>query len=303
MKKIKKKRKFIGWVIFLLLIIVLIIFILKMYYSGLEQQKKIEKFENDKKIVNNLRSTKLFGIKLGDRADMLSFRLQGLAPVYGNIYKVFQDNGLLKGTRLNFLIPYNFNIILNNLVNEVSITENLKNCLELKKQIGETSEDYCLPPIVKNKEFSEYFINYDPRGDTKISSIVAKLEGEYIDSDICVTNLRPYANVIMTNIKKNNYNKNIVIEDNFFPNKNKANQFPKIEFMYNNSAVLTIRGYCLNHLKSSFISINDEYLSLSREHYLSIVKKIDEQEQIKKKEDFEKFIKERENMIDKKGLN
>jgi hypothetical protein len=297
-------KKIIKWIIFLLFAYFVTAFFAVYYFDEKEKTERIEKHEKYIKITSGLRNTKIFGIQLGDKADILLFQLGNIPTSYGNQDEVFDDSGLLKGTILHFLRPPNFTIPLDDFINEIGMEQAVRDCLALYEEMGKSKDEYsCLKPIQKNKDFSKYYISYHPYGDKKISSIIGKLEKDYKNSDNCVENLKPYANVIVKNIRKNNPNENIVLEDNFYPIENKGDQFPHIKFIYNKETILTIDGYCLNHLQSSFIGISDNSLSIDiSKKYFKIIQKVNKNKKLMKKNDFDNNVEEKEKVINKQGL-
>jgi len=290
--------------IFIIIVILLFgFFFFWVVNKEIKSEKILEKRNYDKKIALNLRNSKLFGIKLGDDALSLLFQLKSLGSTYGNLDKVMEPSGLLKGTRFDFLMGTDFSILLNDFIDETTMEQQVKDCEKLYEEIGKIKDEYsCIKPIQKNKNISKYYIKYHPYGDKKISSIVGSLDNTNKDTDLCVKDLKPYANIIAKRIKKENPDENIVKEDNFYPKEYKGNQFPQIKFKYNDNIILTINGYCYVNLKESFIGISSPLLSPTIHVYWKIIKELKDEKELDLKNNFDEDVKNKESLIETKGL-
>jgi len=272
------------------------------------QKQEAEFLANQKKqyeVTQGLYSSKLFGIQINKEADILLFSLQDIAASYGNIDKVFEDTGLLKNTEKFFLTGIGYSVQLNDFINDVGIEEQRQFCIDLYNNISKKiTEEDCLRPINKNKDFSEYHIKYHPYG-YKIWSIIGKLNKNFENKKECIQNLKPYANILFKKIRETNSNESIIVEDKFYPNE----KFPKISFNYENVSfvkkkrnltILTIEGHCLD--KASYISLNAPLLKPSYEVFSEIEQKIRDKKKLNIKENFDKKAKEQEKSIDTQGL-
>ena len=272
------------------------------------QKQEAEFLANQKKqyeVTQGLYSSKLFGIQINKEADILLFSLQDIAASYGNIDKVFEDTGLLKNTEKFFLTGIGYSVQLNDFINDVGIEEQRQFCIDLYNNISKKiTEEDCLRPINKNKDFSEYHIKYHPYG-YKIWSIIGKLNKNFENKKECIQNLKPYANILFKKIRETNSNESIIVEDKFYPNE----KFPKISFNYENVSfvkkkrnltILTIEGHCLD--KASYISLNAPLLKPSYEVFSEIEQKIRDKKKLNIKENFDKKAKEQETSIDTQGL-
>ena len=314
MKKIKRDR--LLWLAIILILGLFMYFGLERYASilkkeDLEEAKKIEKIEKKRNTINNLQSSKLFGIKLGDSPISLLFQLKNLASSYGNLDKITEPSGLLKGTKFNFFTAGNFTVLLNDYIDDEGMQSQVEYCEDLYDKIGKQKNEYsCLKPIQKNKDFSKYYIKYHPYGDMKISSIFASLNKEYKNFNSCVKDLRPYVNVIVKRIKKDNPDKNIIIEDNFYPTENGKWNFPQVIFKYKGDEtyhddiwVLTIKGYCNDPIhKESFIEIEVPAFVPNYKVWSKVMKELSDKKELDLKNDFNKNASDKEFKIEKKGL-
>lgn len=298
----KKYNLWIFGVIFIFIVYLISAF----FYEKNEEQKRLIKIqeENNRQnlVAENFYKSKLFGIQINDKADLLLFTISDIPPTYGNTDKVYEKNGMLKNTEKFFLTGSGYSVNLNPYINDIAIEKNLNSCFELFKKLEmETREKDCVKPINKNQDFEEYYIKYHPYG-YKIWSIIGKLKQSYKDNGQCIKNLKPYANVISSNISKNINDERISIVDKFYPTEKK----PIIYFNYksgiNNEdlSFLTIEGHCQNN--SAFVSLNAPFLRPNPNEFNKIENMIRENKKIIDKENFEENVKEIQKSIDTKGL-
>jgi len=294
---------YIKWII-RLVVGVLIFFVLFKYVEYSENKKRLkeisEKNERQIKAIQGLYSSELFGIKLQQQADILLFSIQNIASSYGNTDKVYQDNGLLKDTENLFYSDYS--VKLNSFINDEGIESTNQSCVDMYTKLErENPEKLCIKPIIKNENFSKYYIKYHPYG-YGIWSIIGELIKNHSSKKECVKDLKPYANILMNNIKKQNTNERIVVEDKFYPSERN----PKIIFSYKSefdndtTSTLIIEGICKNN--SSYISLSAPLLRPNSGELKRIRKQIIEKKQINKKENFDKSVKEKEKSINTQGL-
>ena len=294
---------YIKWII-RLVIGVLIFFSLFKYVEYSENKKRFkeisEKRERQEKVYQGLYSSKLFGIQLQQQADILLFSIQNIASTYGNTDKVYQENGLLKYTENLFY--YDYSIKLNSFINDEGMENTNQSCVDLYTKLErENPEKLCVKPIIKNENFSEYYIKYHPYG-YRIWSIIGKLNKNHSSKKECVEDLKPYANILTNNIKKINSSERIIVEDKFYPNEKK----PKIifshksEFYNNKSPALTIEGVCLNN--SSYISLSAPLLRPNTNELINIRNQIIENKKLNEKNELDKIVDEKEKSIDTQGL-
>jgi len=269
---------YIKWII-RLVVGVLIFFVLFKYVEYSENKKKLkeisEKDERQRKAIQGLYSSKLFGIQLGQRADTLIFKLKNLASSNENKDKVFEDTGLLKDTEPNNVwVGFFYSINLSDYDNNI---------------------------LTKNDDFLDYYIGYHP-GNYEIYTVVGKLKKLYKGKEECVQNLKPYANVMLDKIRNKNSNERIVIEDKFYPSES----VPKISFSYKsefyekNITILTIKGHCEGSV--SLLSLNAPLIRPKTLDILLIEKRIKNKKKLKNKDNFDEEIKEKEKSIDTQGL-
>ena len=297
------KKKYIKWIIGFIIIVIIYI-VSGLLYIEIEKRNNIkeisEKRERQVKITKGLYNTKLFGIKLQQETDILLFSLQNVASTYGNIDKVYDEKGLIKNTENLFF--YDYSVKLNSFINDEGIENTRQSCVDMYKKLErENPEELCIKPIIKNENFSDYYIKYHPYG-YRIWSITGKLNKNHSDKDKCVEDLKPYANILMNNIKKQNTSERIVVEDKFYPSERN----PKIIFSYKSefdndtTSTLIIEGICKNN--SSYISLSAPLLRPNSDELKRIRKQIIEKKQINKKENFDKSVKEKEKSINTQGL-
>ena len=293
-----KKDKLVLWSILAVILLA--------FYWGYDRLSSIKKEEErikaekefeiykESKIFERLESTSLFGIKINDSAIalLLDFKHYGTSLkkevwTKEDYSKIMDETGLLKGTKINFIGPPNFTLKLNDFFDP-----NIHNGVL----------------IDLNENFEDYYIKYQPYRSGKISTIFASLKTEYIDHNKCVKDLRPYAEVILERIKFQNPDKEIIINDKFYPKINGKFNYPSISFgyKYNLNAfgdiVLVIRGRCSSNLKKAFIEIEATAQSVDLDKYRAIMKKIREQKELDFKNEFNNSAKEAKPEIDKSGL-
>ena len=294
---------YIKWIIGFIIIVIIYI-VSGLLYIEIEKRNNIkeisEKRERQVKITKGLYNTKLFGIKLQQETDILLFSIQNIASSYGNIDKVYQDNGLLKDTENLFYSDYS--VKLNSFINDEGMESTKQSCVDMYKKLEkENPEKLCIKPIIKNENFSDYYIKYHPYG-YKIWSIIGKLNKNHSDKDKCVEDLKPYANILMNNIKKQNTSERIVVEDKFYPTERN----PKIIFSYKSefdndtTPTLIIEGVCKNN--SSYISLSAPLLRPNADELKRIRKQIIENKKLNEKNEFDKNVSEKEKSIDTQGL-
>ena len=294
---------YIKWIIGFIIIVIIYI-VSGLLYIEIEKRNNIkeisEKRERQVKITKGLYNTKLFGIKLQQETDILLFSIQNIASSYGNTDKVYQDNGLLKDTENLFYSDYS--VKLNSFINDEGMESTKQSCVDMYKKLEkENPEKLCIKPIIKNENFSDYYIKYHPYG-YRIWSIIGKLNKNHSDKDKCVEDLKPYANILMNNIKKQNTSERIVVEDKFYPTERN----PKIIFSYksefynNTFSILIIEGVCKNN--SSYISLSAPLLRPNADELKRIRKQIIENKKLNEKNEFDKNVSEKEKSIDTQGL-
>ena len=294
---------YIKWIIGFIIIVIIYI-VSGLLYIEIEKRNNIkeisEKRERQVKITKGLYNTKLFGIKLQQETDILLFSIQNIASSYGNTDKVYQDNGLLKDTENLFYSDYS--VKLNSFINDEGMESTKQSCVDMYKKLEkENPEKLCIKPIIKNENFSDYYIKYHPYG-YRIWSIIGKLNKNHSDKDKCVEDLKPYANILMNNIKKQNTSERIVVEDKFYPTERN----PKIIFSYksefynNTTSILIIEGVCKNN--SSYISLSAPLLRPNADELKRIRKQIIENKKLNEKNEFDKNVSEKEKSIDTQGL-
>ena len=297
------KKNYIKWIIGFIIIVIIYI-VSGLLYIEIEKRNNIkeisEKRERQVKITKGLYNTKLFGIKLQQETDILLFSIQNIASSYGNTDKVYQDNGLLKDTENLFYSDYS--VKLNSFINDEGMESTKQSCVDMYKKLEkENPEKLCIKPIIKNENFSDYYIKYHPYG-YRIWSIIGKLNKNHSDKDKCVEDLKPYANILMNNIKKQNTSERIVVEDKFYPTERN----PKIIFSYksefynNTTSILIIEGVCKNN--SSYISLSAPLLRPNADELKRIRKQIIENKKLNEKNEFDKNVSEKEKSIDTQGL-
>jgi len=294
---------YIKWII-RLAVGVLIFFLLFKYVEYSENEKRFkeisEKRERQEKVYQGLYASKLFGIQLQQQADILLFSIQNIASTYANTDKVYQENGLLKYTENLFY--YDYSIKLNSFINDEGMENTNQSCVDMYTKLEkENPEKLCIKPIIKNENFSEYYIKYHPYG-YRIWSIIGKLNKNHSSKKECVEDLKPYANILTNNIKKINSSERIIVEDKFYPNEKK----PKIifshksEFYNNKSSALIIEGVCLNN--SSYISLSAPLLRPNTNELINIRNQIIENKKLNEKNELDKIVDEKEKSIDTQGL-
>ena len=294
---------YIKWII-RLVVGVLIFFVLFKYVEYSENKKRLkeisEKNERQIKAIQGLYSSELFGIKLQQQADILLFSIQNIASSYGNTDKVYQDNGLLKYTENLFYSDYS--VKLNSFVNDEGIESTKQSCVDMYTKLEkENPEKLCIKPIIKNENFSGYYIKYHPYG-YRIWSIIGELIKNHSSKKECVKDLKPYANILMNNIKKLNSSERIIVEDKFYPTERN----PKIIFSYKSefdndtTPTLIIEGVCKNN--SSYISLSAPLLRPNADELKRIRKQIIENKKLNEKNEFDKNVSEKEKSIDTQGL-
>ena len=297
------KKNYIKWIIGFIIIVIIYI-VSGLLYIEIEKRNNIkeisEKRERQVKITKGLYNTKLFGIKLQQETDILLFSIQNIASSYGNTDKVYQDNGLLKDTENLFYSDYS--VKLNSFINDEGMESTKQSCVDMYKKLEkENPEKLCIKPIIKNENFSDYYIKYHPYG-YRIWSIIGKLNKNHSDKDKCVEDLKPYANILMNNIKKQNTSERIVVEDKFYPTERN----PKIIFSYKSefdndtTPTLIIEGVCKNN--SSYISLSAPLLQPNSGELKRIRKQIIENKKLNEKNEFDKNVSEKEKSIDTQGL-
>ena len=296
-------KNYIKWIIGFIIIVIIYI-VSGLLYIEIEKRNNIkeisEKRERQVKITKGLYNTKLFGIKLQQETDILLFSIQNIASSYGNTDKVYQDNGLLKDTENLFYSDYS--VKLNSFINDEGMESTKQSCVDMYKKLEkENPEKLCIKPIIKNENFSDYYIKYHPYG-YRIWSIIGKLNKNHSDKDKCVEDLKPYANILMNNIKKQNTSERIVVEDKFYPTERN----PKIIFSYKSefdndtTPTLIIEGVCKNN--SSYISLSAPLLQPNSGELKRIRKQIIENKKLNEKNEFDKNVSEKEKSIDTQGL-
>ena len=294
-----KKDKLVLWSI--------LVVILLAFYWGFERFSSIKKEEarikaeeiaeikQSQTTFDNLESSKLFGIKLGDSAISLILQLKYYGtPLYKNVWtsndyeKIMDPSGLITGTKINFLSMGEFAIRLNDF-----FRPNANNELFINK----------------NEDFLDYYIKYQPYGDAKITSIIASLKTENTDHDQCVKDLKPYASVISERIKKENPNPHIIMEDNFFPEIEGKHNHAQILFKYKKTKsyldgkrALRFDGWCWSSKRNPYIELSAPRLKIELKTYQKIMKKINEQKELDSKKEFDENAKEAKPEIDKSGL-
>jgi len=294
---------YIKWIIGFIIIVIIYI-VSGLLYIEIEKRNNIkeisEKRERQVKITKGLYNTKLFGIKLQQETDILLFSIQNIASSYGNTDKVYQDNGLLKDTENLFYSDYS--VKLNSFINDEGMESTKQSCVDMYKKLEkENPEKLCIKPIIKNENFSDYYIKYHPYG-YRIWSIIGKLNKNHSDKNRCVEDLKPYANILMNNIKKQNTSERIVVEDKFYPTERN----PKIIFSYKSefdndtTPTLIIEGVCKNN--SSYISLSAPLLQPNSGELKRIRKQIIENKKLNEKNEFDKNVSEKEKSIDTQGL-
>ncbi len=300
----KIKPLVIG-IVFIFLALIATAFFKERSETKKKQAEYYEEQLRQHELTKGLYSSKLFGIQINKEADILLFSLQDIAASYGNIDKVYQDSGLLKNTVKFFLSGSAYSVQLNDFINDAGIEEQRQFCIDLYNNISKKiTEEDCLRPINKNKDFSEYHIKYHPYG-YKIWSIIGKLNKNFETKKECIQKLKPYANILSKKIRDTNSNENIIVEDKFYPNE----KFPKISFNIDTKTfskrkitltILTIEAHCLD--KASYISLNAPLLKPSYEVFSEIEQKIREKKKLNIKENFDEKAKEQEKSIDTQGL-
>ena len=297
------KKNYIKWIIGFIIIVIIYI-VSGLLYIEIEKRNNIkeisEKRERQVKITKGLYNTKLFGIKLQQETDILLFSIQNIASSYGNTDKVYQDNGLLKYTENLFYSDYS--VKLNSFVNDEGIESTKQSCVDMYTKLEkENPEKLCIKPIIKNENFSGYYIKYHPYG-YRIWSIIGELIKNHSSKKECVKDLKPYANILMNNIKKLNSSERIIVEDKFYPTERN----PKIIFSYksefynNTTSILIIEGVCKNN--SSYISLSAPLLRPNADELKRIRKQIIENKKLNEKNEFDKNVSEKEKSIDTQGL-
>ena len=228
------------------------------------------------------------------------FSIQNIASSYGNTDKVYQDNGLLKYTENLFYSDYS--VKLNLFVNDEGIESTKQSCVDMYTKLEkENPEKLCIKPIIKNENFSGYYIKYHPYG-YRIWSIIGELIKNHSSKKECVKDLKPYANILMNNIKKLNSSERIIVEDKFYPTERN----PKIIFSYksefynNTTSIIIIEGVCKNN--SSYISLSAPLLRPNADELKRIRKQIIENKKLNEKNEFDKNVSEKEKSIDTQGL-
>ena len=294
---------YIKWIIRLVVGVFIFLALFK-YVEYSENKKKLkeisEKNERQIKAIQGLYSSELFGIKLQQQADILLFSIQNIASSYGNTEKVNQDNGLLKDTEKLFYSDYSDK--LNSLINDEGIESTNQSCVDMYTKLErENPEKLCIKPIIKNENFSKYYIKYHPYG-YGIWSIIGELIKNHSSKKECVEDLKPYANILMNNIKKLNSSERIIVKDEFYPTERN----PKIIFSYksefynNTFSILIIEGVCKNN--SSYISLSAPLLRPNADELKRIRKQIIENKKLNEKNEFDKNVSEKEKSIDTQGL-
>ena len=293
-----KKEKLLFWSTLLIIFLA--------FYWGYERHSSIKKEENrikaekefeiykESKIFQRLESSSLFGIKINDSAIalLLDFKhygtsLEKKAWTNKDYTKIMDSNGLIKGTKINFMGTPNFTLKLNEFF-DPDVHNNLL--------------------INLNKDFDDYYIKYQPYDSGKISTIFASLKTEYVDHDKCVKDLRPYAEVILERIKFQNPNKEIIINDKFYPKINGKFNYPSITFSYKfnltnfGDTVLIIRGKCESNMNKAFIELEAPAQSVDLDKHNKIMKRISEKKELDFKNEFNNSAKEENPEIDKSGL-
>ena len=301
----KKIKLLVIGIIFIFLALVATAFFKERSEAKKKQAEYYEEQLRQHELTKGLYSSKLFGIQINKEVDILLFSLQNIAASYGNIDKVYQDSGLLKNTEKFFLSGSGYSVKLNSFINDEGIESTKQDCVDMYIKLErENPEKLCIKPIIKNENFSEYYIKYHPYG-YRIWSIIGKLNKNFENKKECIQNLKPYANVLFNKIRETNSNDDIIIEDKFYPNE----KFPKISFnietrTFNkkkgNLTILTIGGHCKD--KGSYISLNAPLLKPSYEVFSEIEQKIRDKKKLNIKENFDKEAKEQEKSIDTQGL-
>ena len=281
--------------------------ILLVFFWGIDRWASIQKKEDQIKAkkeaelkqtritFDNLESSKLFGIKLGDSAISLILQLKYYGtPLYKEVWtsedyeKIMDPSGLLTGTKINFLSNSEFVIKLNDFFRP-------------------NAHDGLF--INKNDDFLDYYIKYQPYGNAKITSIIASLKTVNTDHDQCVKDLRPYASVIAERIKKENPDKHIIIKDNFFPEIEGQRNHAQILFKYNKNKsyldgkrALRFDGWCWSSKRHPIIELSAPRLKIELKTYQQIMKKIKDQKELDLKNEFNENANEDKTKIDKSGL-
>ena len=301
----KKIKLLVIGIIIIFLALVATAFFKERSEAKKKQAEYYEEQLRQQELTKGLYSSKLFGIQTNKEADILLFSLQDIAASYGNVDKVYQDSGLLKNTEKFFLSGSGYSVKLNSFINDEGIESTKQDCVDMYIKLErENPEKLCIKPIIKNENFSDYYIKYHPYG-YRIWSIIGKLNKNFENKEECIQNLKPYANVLFNKIRETNFNNDIIVEDKFYPNE----KFPKISFNIEtktfskrkiNLTILTIEGHCQN--KASYISLNAPLLKPSYEVFSEIEEKIRDKKKLNIKENFDKKAKEQEKSIDTQGL-
>ena len=289
----KMKRDHLLWGVIILILGSVIYFGVERYVSiqkkeslkeSLKEAEKEAELKQTQTTAYNLEVSKLFGIKLGDSAIRLISGLNNLEPTDEEYLNWFEPSGLLKGTNSDFLNLGEFVLKLNDFIS------------------GETLDWLVL---YQNKDFEDYYIKYQPYGDYKITSIIGSLKKGTINYGDCVKALRPYATVIAERIKKENPDKHIIIEDNFFPEIEGEPNSAQIVFKYKKKKsyldgtwILSLKPYCRDY--KPYIELAASRLKIKLKTYRQIWKKINEQKELDYKKEFDD--KANESKINKSGL-
>lgn len=294
-----KKDKLVLWSVLAIILLV--------FFWGIDRWASILKKEDQIKAkkeaelkqtqitFDNLESSKLFGIKLGDSAISLILQLKYHGtPLYKEVWtsedyeKIMDPSGLLTGTKINFLSMGEFAIRLNDFFRLTASDELFIN---------------------KNDDFLDYYIKYQPYGDAKITSIIASLKTANTDHDQCIKDLRPYASVITERIKKENPDQHIIIEDKFFPKIEGQHNHAQILFKYKKAKsyldgkrALRLDGWCWGSKRHPFIELSAPGLRIELKTYQQILKKIKDQKELDLKNEFNENANEDKTKIDKSGL-
>ena len=253
----------------------------------IEEAKKLRELEKKEKILNNLETSRLFGISLGSSAIQLISGLNNFEPTDKEYYEWFEPTGILKGTLTNTLGRFS---------------------LRLNDFISGKTLDWLF--LYKNKDFDNYYINYQPYGDYKITTIFASLKKYHPSYEECIKALRPYATTISERIKKENPDDSVVVEDLFFPKIKGASNSAKIIFKYNKPRdyldqkwILTISAYCGSYNdKKNYLQLNAPRLAIQYNTYQKIMKEINKQKEIESRNKFDEEADQNESSLDKTGL-
>ena len=285
-------------------IVLLIIYLGIQRWQSIQYQSERDKFKEktrtvkiyDKRemAIDSLQSSRLFGIKLGGDVIELISGLNNFEPTDEEYKNWFDPSGLIKGTKKDYFNTFQYSVLLNDF-----ISRNGK------------ALDWLF--LYQNDDFSKYYVEYNPYSK-EISAVIASLKKEYTDHETCVKNLRPYVNLIVERIKKDNPDENLIIDDRFFPKLNGKENFPILWFKYKNKKnlsdtfVLHLKAFCgLNN--ESIIMLEAPMLQIDHKTYKRVLddvsknlRIISEKKDLKLKEKFIEDANKEKSKINKSGL-